>query len=120
MVRLMAAACALALGACATAGGRVSIADGAVAGGPVGVATARSGLDGQQLDAALGRYGSWNERLTLEGTPTYIWRRAVVADTGAAYCELRVETAFRQTISRSVFQGAPQACRLFTPSRARG
>jgi hypothetical protein len=125
MIRFLAIACAVALSGCASAAGsagRDSIVDGHLAAGqgPIGVATARSGLEGKQLDAALGRYGSWSERLTMEGRPTYIWRRSLVADKQAYFCELRVETAFRQTISRSVMQGYPDACRLFAEGRARG
>jgi hypothetical protein len=131
MVRLVAVACAVALMGCAASGcattesvngpaGLVSLAPAPMPGaGPVGVSTGRSGLEGQQLDAALSRYGFWSERVTTEGTPTYIWRRSLMADERAYFCELRVETAFRQTISRSVVQGFPDACRLFA-QRTRG
>lgn len=72
------------------------------------------GLEGKQLDAALGRYGAWAEQIKLGETRTYIWRRSYVAANQAYYCELWVETGFRETIAHTSMQGAPGACRLFS------
>lgn len=98
MVRGLAVACAIALTGCAS----------------TGAATATNSLEGQQLDAALGRYGAWAEQTNLGGKPTYIWRRSYVAADQAFFCELRIETGFRQTIAHTSMQGMPDACRLFS------
>lgn len=97
MIRKMAIACAIVVAGCAG----------------TGAATATDSLEGQQLDAATGRYGAWAQQMNLGGKPTYIWRRSYVADNQPYYCELRIETGFRQTISRTSMQGYPDACRLF-------
>ena len=72
-----------------------------------------SRLTGQELDAAVALYGGWVEQVELQGRPLYIWRRSLVRDGQAQFCELRVELGFRQTISRAYLQGFPEACRLF-------
>jgi hypothetical protein len=71
-------------------------------------------LSGQQLDAALGLYGPYSQFMQIDGKPTYVWRRHYTADAQDYYCELRIETGYRRTISASVMQGYPQACRLFS------
>lgn len=73
-------------------------------------------LYGEELDAALGLYGPYAEYLMLDGKPTYVWRRNFQTADQNYFCELRVETGFRRTISRSVMQGFPDACRLFSVS----
>lgn len=76
--------------------------------------TGNSAIDGQPLDAAVAIYGPWEQLVVLEGVQTYIWRRHYTAESKDYYCELRVETGYRKTISRSVMQGFPDACRLFS------
>ena len=72
-----------------------------------------SRLAGQELDAAVALYGEWSEEVTLDGEPTYIWRRTLVASGGPQVCELRVQLGFRRTISRAFMQGLPDACKLY-------
>ena len=73
-----------------------------------------SALSGQQLDAAVGLYGPYAEYLVLAGKPTYVWRRLYPVDALDFYCELRVETGYRRTINRSLMQGYPAACQMFS------
>jgi hypothetical protein len=80
----------------------------------VSEATGGSSLEGQDLGAAVGIYGPWDDYVILEGKPTYIWRRRYEADGQAYYCEMRVEMGFRRTIRGSRMQGFPDACRLFS------
>jgi hypothetical protein len=73
-------------------------------------------LSGQDIQAAVGLYGPWDQRVVLGDQPIYIWRRHL-RPAGAAsdvYCELRIETAYRTTVSRSQMQGYPAACDLFS------
>lgn len=70
-------------------------------------------LSGKELDTALAIYGPWQQRLVLSGRPTYIWRRELIEGEEHYFCELAVETGFRQIISRSHMQGYPRACLLF-------
>lgn len=72
-----------------------------------------SRLAGQELDAAAALYGPWVDQTTLEGRPLYIWRRSLMANGQARYCELRVQLGFRKTIRRAFLQGMPDACALF-------
>lgn len=74
---------------------------------------ARQGLAGQDIDAAIGLYGPWEDHMVLGGRSTYVWRRRLEADATAYYCELHVETGFRRIISTTQMQGFPSACRLF-------
>jgi hypothetical protein len=100
MYRLVPIAALLALAACAT---------------PAAV-SGDSRLAGQDIQAAVALYGPWAEEVTLQGQRLYIWRRHFRAAGGASdvYCELRVETGYRTTISRSQMQGFPAACNLFS------
>lgn len=78
------------------------------------VIDAPSALNGRELDTALNLYGRWDQRVTLEGRPHYIWRRAVILNDNTYYCELRAEIGFRNTIQRSIVEGYPAACSLFS------
>ena len=72
-----------------------------------------SRLSGQELDAAVALYGEWAEQITLDGEPTYIWRRTLMVEGKPRVCELRVQLGFRKTISRAFMQGLPDACALY-------
>jgi hypothetical protein len=99
MYRFVPLTALLALGACAT---------------PATV-SGESTLSGKDIQAAVGLYGPWDQRVVLGDQPVYIWRRHL-RPTGSAtdvYCELRIETAYRTTVSRSQMQGYPAACDLF-------
>lgn len=98
--------------------------------------TGDSALAGQPIDSALALYGPWEEYAVIDGKPIYIWRRHYTSTTPPAeiasgtaasaatatrisgptdyYCELRVEMGFRRLISRSLMQGYPDACRMFS------
>jgi len=95
MRRLLALAMAIPVAACASS-----------ANGP-------SRLMGQELDAATALYGPWAEEVELNGQEVYIWRRSLVRNGVAHFCELRVELGFRQTIRSAAMQGLPDACALF-------
>lgn len=95
MIRRIALALVLPLAACA------STVDGP------------SRLTGQDLDAAVALYGEWAEAITLDGEPTYIWRRTLLVDGKPRVCELRVRLGFRRTISRASMEGIPDACQLY-------
>jgi hypothetical protein len=75
-----------------------------------------STLSGQDIQAAVGLYGPWDQRVVLGDQPVYIWRRHLrpAGSASDVYCELRIETAYRTTVSRSQMQGYPAACRLFS------
>lgn len=71
-------------------------------------------ITGRELDAATALYGPWDQKLTVNDQPVYIWRRHVTAPDGRAYfCELRVEMGWRKTIGRALTHGFPGACDLF-------
>jgi len=72
-----------------------------------------SRLTGQDLDAAVALYGEWAEQVTLDGQPTYIWRRTLLVNGQPRVCELRVQLGFRRTISQAFLQGLPDACQLY-------
>ena len=70
-------------------------------------------LVGKGLDMAVAIYGPWQQKLVLSGRPTYIWRRELIEADARYYCELTVETGFRQIVSSGQMQGYPRACQLF-------
>jgi hypothetical protein len=70
-------------------------------------------LSGKDLDSAVGLYGPWEQKLTRNGRPTFVWRRHLVEGDAHYYCEMSVEMGFRQTISHSYMLGFPRACELF-------
>jgi hypothetical protein len=70
-------------------------------------------LSGKDIGAAIGIYGPWEQKLVLAGRPTYIWRRQLIEGDARYYCEMMVETGFRNTIARSYMQGFPRACQMF-------
>lgn len=72
-----------------------------------------SRLEGQNLDAAMALYGPWTEQTLIDGRPLYIWRRTLIAGGQPYVCELRLETGFRDAISKAYLQGVPDACKLF-------
>ena len=72
-----------------------------------------SRLAGQDIDAAVALYGEWAEQITLDGQPTFIWRRTLLVNGQPRVCELRVQLGFRRTISRAFMQGLPDACQLY-------
>lgn len=81
-----------------------------------GCASADNGparLTGQDLGAAVALYGDWTEQVTLDGQPTYIWRRTLLVDGEPRVCELRVQLGFHRAITRTLLQGVPDACRLY-------
>ncbi|WP_395670399.1 hypothetical protein [Phenylobacterium sp.] len=71
-------------------------------------------LNGRGLDTALNLYGQWDEKLTIDGEPQYLWRRAVVADGKPYVCELRVKVSIRNVIRAVTTEGFPEACGLFS------
>lgn len=80
------------------------------------VVSGDSNLSGKDIEAAVNLYGPWDQHVLLGAQPVYIWRRHL-RPAGAAsdvYCELRIETAWRTTVSRSQMQGYPAACDLFS------
>lgn len=79
-----------------------------------GEVTGSDALSGQPLEAAISLYGPYENFLVLDGRPTYIWRRRYEAEGKEYFCELRAEMGFRRQISRSLMQGFPDACRLFS------
>jgi hypothetical protein len=78
--------------------------------------TGDTAFSGKDLDAAIGLYGPWEDHVVLNGIETYIWRRHYTdaAKKQDYYCELRVQMGFRNLISRSLMQGYPAACDLFS------
>jgi hypothetical protein len=99
MLRFVPIAALLALGACAT---------------PAAVSS-ENRLEGQDIQSAVNLYGPWSQRVMLGDQPVYIWRRHLRpagSDTDV-YCEMRIETGYRDTVSRSQMQGYPAACNLF-------
>lgn len=101
MLRIVPIAALLALGACATNSAAVP---------------GENNLTGKDIQAAVAIYGPWSQQLTLSGQPVYIWRRHLRPAGSATdvYCELRIETGYRTTVSRSQMQGYPAACNLFS------
>jgi hypothetical protein len=97
-IRWIAPAAFLALAACQT----------------VGEVSGESALIGEELDSAVGLYGPWAESLVLDGRQTYVWRRSSTIEGKVYFCELRVETSYRRTVSRAYLQGFPEACGLFS------
>lgn len=99
MLRFVPIAALLALTACAT---------------PAAI-PGESRLSGQDIQAAVNLYGPWDQRIVLGEQPVYIWRRHLrpAGATSDVYCEMRIETAYRTTVSRSSMQGYPAACQLF-------
>ena len=91
MLRFVPIAALLALAACAT--------PAAVSGG--------NRLDGQDIQAAVNLYGPWTQKVVLGAQPVYIWRRHQRPDGSETevYCEMRIETGYRATVSRSQMQG---------------
>jgi hypothetical protein len=81
---------------------------------------APTALNGHELDTALSLYGPWDQRVTLQGRPHYVWRRAVVMNGHSYFCELRAEMGFRNTIKSSIVEGYPAACGLFSVQYSSG
>jgi hypothetical protein len=71
-------------------------------------------LNGRELNTALNLYGQWDERLTVNNEPQYLWRRAVVSEGQPYVCELRVVVSLRNIIRAVSMEGFPEACALFS------
>jgi hypothetical protein len=85
----------------------------AVLAGCQGVINGPSRLEGQNLDAAVALYGPWTEETHIQDRPLYIWRRTLIAGGEPFVCELRLETGFRNAVTKAYLQGVPDACKLF-------
>ena len=85
----------------------------ALGGCSTGKAPVSSQFLGQHIDAVTALYGPWAEVVTLDGRPMYIWRRNTMVADANYYCELWIETGYRQAVAKRVMQGYPDACRQF-------